>query len=559
MTVEPRNKIIYLPKELLQKISPPEKFTYPFWYEPHPLTKWAATDLQGFLLQKLGDEKAFSGKMFGVLVVKDKQNRIGYLSAFSGKLENSNAHARFVPPVFDRLTDGGFFRKGEEELNQLNHQIEKLENALAYKDLKLTLKQLNFEAREEISSFGNEMKRRKAERKKIRESKKNKLSEVAYRELEKALAQQSNFDQFRQKMLKNSWKSELDKLEIRYNEFESEIELLKLERRQKSFALQNRLFEQYTFLNHLGETKSLSAIFGDTIYEKPPSGAGECAGPKLLQFAFLHDLKPLCFGEFWWGKSPQSEIRKHKKFYPSCAGKCRPILKHMLQGIELEENPILKDMEVEKQLKIIYEDDALLVVDKPFNLLSIPGIEVQDSVYTRLQEKLKDIEPLIVHRLDMATSGLMVVAKTKEAHKKIQHQFISRKIKKRYLALLDGEIEKNEGEIRLPLCPDFLNRPQQKVSFEHGKKAITHWKVIQKMNNKTLVNFFPVTGRTHQLRVHAAHPDGLNSPIIGDDLYGDKSERLCLHADLLEFHHPKTSEWMRFELTYIPFEIIKMK
>lgn len=550
MTAKSPNKIIYFEEEKIWGIARPEKFTFPFFYEPHPLTKIASEELQEYLEKEFTENHNFGlddskeglviGKMFGVLVVEDEDGRLGYLSAFSGKLAGTNEHERFVPPVFDMLTENSFFLQEEEILNEMNRKISELESAQEYVEAKENYAKYSVEAAEEIARFKQWMKENKAERKRIRESGTNEVSE-------EELIRQSNLDQFKFRILKESWKSVLDSFLRTIESYESQIEALKQERKEKSARLQNQLFEQYSFLNQYGKWKSLGEIFKNSYLERPPAGAGECATPKLLQYAFLHRLKPLAFAEFWWGASPKSEVRKHKHFYPACSGKCRPILKHMLEGIELEENLLLKNLAEEKQLKVVYEDEAFIVVNKPTELLSIPGVEIQDSVYTRLQETLGGIEPLIIHRLDMSTSGLLVVAKTKEAHKKIQQQFIKRQVQKRYTALLSREIETNEGEISLPLRPNYNDRPCQMVCFQRGKKSITQYKVVEKRDGKTKIHFWPLTGRTHQLRVHSAHELGLNAPIVGDDLYGTSADRLHLHAARLEFRHPVTKEWMVFE------------
>jgi tRNA pseudouridine32 synthase/23S rRNA pseudouridine746 synthase len=276
---------------------------------------------------------------------------------------------------------------------------------------------------------------------------------------------------------------------------------------------------------------------------KPPSAAGECAIPKLLQSAFTSGYKPIAMAEFWWGASPKSEIRKHKLFYPACTGKCKPILAHMLEGMLVDENPLLRAPEKIDKLEIVYEDESFVVVNKPAGLRSVPGVNIQDSVYTRLQHLF---EPLIIHRLDMDTSGLLVVAKTKEAHQHIQRQFLKRSVSKRYTALLSKVIEPSEGEIDLPLSADLLNRPRQLVCFKTGKKSVTKWKVIELYESMTRVDFWPLTGRTHQLRMHSAHELGLNAPIVGDDLYGTAAERMYLHAGHLEFIHPKNKEKVSF-------------
>lgn len=557
MQEEVLHKINYFTEEQLQNHALPSKFTFPFFYEPHALARIAATDLQNYLLHQTDWEHNFGlkenqdgmiiGKMFGVLVVQDKCGKIGYLSAFSGKLAGNNHHQRFVPPVFDMLEENSFFLQEETVLNAFNAQILALENdpELAFLKSELDNIQTSFDAA--ILTQKESLKSNKKARQIIREENKNLLSPADFDILEKDLIKQSLHDKHQLSLLQSEAKSSIHAIQEKINNKENAIAQLKKERKEKSGALQQRLFEQYTFLNKAGKKKSLGAIFSETAFGKPPAAAGECATPKLLQFAFLNQLKPLAMAEFWWGASPKSEIRKHQQFYPACNGKCKPILKHMLDGIEIDENPMLQHAGKEKELEIIYEDNALIIVNKPSELLSVPGIEVQDSVFTRLQQYLHPVEPIVVHRLDMATSGILIVAKTKEAHKHLQKQFLKKTVKKRYVALLDGSLTQTEGEIKLPLRGDLDDRPRQIVCFEHGKKSHTLFKKIEEKEGKTKVYFWPLTGRTHQLRMHAAHVDGLNAPIIGDDLYGKSSKRLYLHAAEIEFIHPTSLQTMNFE------------
>ena len=314
-----------------------------------------------------------------------------------------------------------------------------------------------------------------------------------------------------------------------------------------SIALQHKLFENYTFLNAENNTKSLHAIFPIGDGDLPPSGAGECAAPKLLQYAYSQHWTPICLAEFWYGKSPNSEIRKHVYFYPACKTKCLPILSHMLVGLDVEDNPLEAHPTILAKLDIIYEDHDLIVINKPFGLLSVPGRNIGDSIFTRIQFHYPHIKELmVVHRLDMATSGLILFAKTKTAHKHIQMQFLHRTIHKKYVAVLDGIFENDIGLIDLPIIGDYENRPRQKVCYEYGKAAQTNYKVIDRKDNKTLIHFYPSSGRTHQLRVHAAHHLGLNTSILGDDLYGKRADRLYLHAEELAFQHPSTNREMKF-------------
>ena len=327
------------------------------------------------------------------------------------------------------------------------------------------------------------------------------------------------------------------------------IEALKEERKQRSIALQQWIFEQFRLRNARGEEQDIYSIFTQTAHRNPPAGTGECAAPKLLQYAYLNNLQPLAMAEFWWGDSPKGEIRRHGHYYPACRHKCEPILSFMLQGLEVEPNPLLTSNTDATQLETVYEDDYLLVVNKPAGMLSVPGKTGQASVLTLLQERYPDATgPILVHRLDMATSGLLLAAKDKDTHALLQKQFEGRTVKKRYIALLEGIPQAEpKGFIRLPLRPDFDNRPLQMVCYEYGKPAVTRYEIMDTENNYTRMAFYPETGRTHQLRVHAAHPEGLNCPIVGDPLYGQPADRLYLHAERLEFRHPVDNRMLRIK------------
>ncbi|HBW97551.1 MAG TPA: RNA pseudouridine synthase [Pseudoalteromonas sp.] len=253
--------------------------------------------------------------------------------------------------------------------------------------------------------------------------------------------------------------------------------------------------------------------------------------------------------EFWWGAAPKSAIRQHKNYYPSCYSKCQPILSHMLKGLSIEDNPLLVNPAEGKTLPIVYQDDDIVIVNKPSEFLSVPGVNIEDSVYLRIQTQFPHATgPLIVHRLDMSTSGLLVVALNKRAHKALQKQFIARTIDKRYIALVDGIVPKDSGKIELPLRLDFDDKPRQLVCYKNGKPALTTWQVLERKNNITRLQLYPKTGRTHQLRVHCAHHLGLNMPIIGDTHYGKKANRLHLHAEYLALDHPITHKRLTFSV-----------
>lgn len=543
----------------ISNIPLPEKFTFPFYYDPHPLCIKASEQLQAYLTKQEdfdhnfglqeGQEGLVIGKMFGVLVVKTKEGDLAFLAGFSGKLANSNHHKRFVPPVFDILKKDGFFRKGEEELNAMNRRIEALEAMPEYISLLEKIRAEKEKAEETLEAERQQMKAAKKERKRKRETARQTMTPERFEILCEEFKDESLGQRYVYKKNLRDWTARIEKLENELATFQDEIDHLKAARKKKSSALQQKLFKQYAFLNYEGKEKSLGEIFLLSVPSTPPSGAGECAAPKLLQYAYVNNLEPVAMAEFWWGQSPTSEVRKHKYFYPACRGKCEPILGHMLEGLETDDNPLQKSPVLENDLEILFEDDYMLVLNKPADFLSVPGKQITDSIYTRMKNKYPYASgPLVVHRLDMSTSGLMVISKSKEANKALQHQFIKRKVKKRYVALLDGIVQEDEGYIDLPLRVDLDDRPRQLVCYTYGKSARTKWKVIERKDGKTRVHFFPVTGRTHQLRVHAAHPKGLNIPIVGDDLYGNKADRLHLHAAWLQLTHPATGELMEWEV-----------
>lgn len=543
-------------KTNIDAIEVPEKFTFPFYYQPHLLAKIAANELQDYLKIQTdfkhnfglfnADDQVAIGKMFGVLVVQNKSNEIGYLAAFSGKLEDDSYPKMFVPPVFNIRQKGSFFLKEETEISTITKQINHLLNSTKYLTLKSSFEKLQSEIEYDLSLERKKLKRYKKERKQKKEQLKPILSDKEFKKLCLKLEQESFNNRFYIKELQEYYASKIKKQGEDFRVLEAKIHHLKKLRKEKSNTLQHYLFTNYQFLNQQQNAKNLLDIFNEDN-EIPPAGSGECAAPKLLQYAFLNALKPICMAEFWWGISPNSEVRKHQHFYPACQSRCKPILGHMLEGMVVDDNGLLENTSTKKDLKIVFEDDDLLVVNKPAELLTVPGKNIKDSVFTRIKKQYPNATgPLIVHRLDMSTSGILLIAKTTEVYHFLQNQFIKRTIKKRYVAVLDGILSKKSGKINLPLRVDLDDRPRQLVCYEHGKKAETLWEVITQRETTTTVYFYPITGRTHQLRVHAAHKNGLNTPIIGDDLYGIKSNRLQLHAEFIEFVHPSTKKRIHF-------------
>ncbi len=533
----------------------PEQFTFPFYYTPHPLCVLAAEQLQQQLLAQteldhdfgLDDAQAGRGKMFGVLLVQNSQGEIGYLSAFSGKIADQNLVPGFVPPVYDMLTDEGFFRGETDAINAVNAEYKQLSSSPELAALQAEIHTDRAAYQREEQAHRQVMIEGRALRKQQRQQGEQTLSSTELTALLDYLAKQSVAEKNTLKYLKMEWDEKLAVKEQRLSELKLQLSELKQQRKTLSNALQHKLHRQYRFLNILGEERDLVDIFADTTNPVPPAGAGECAAPKLLQYAFKHGFMPLALAEFWWGESPKSEVRQHKKFYPSCNSKCQPILGHMMQGMNVEPNPLVENWAKDKELEVLFQDEAMIVVNKPSGLLSVPGKTIKDSAYTRLQDMFPDAEgPFVIHRLDMATSGILVFALTKRANKSLQKQFITRGVQKRYMALLEGELEKTEGVISLPMRGDPDDRPRQLVCFEHGKPAETYWQLIEVKNGRSKVYMYPKTGRTHQLRVHSAHHLGLNMPMVGDGLYGEKADRLHLHAEMLELDHPYTKERMSF-------------
>lgn len=519
----------------------PERFTYPFCYTPHPLCVMAAKEVQHYLSkQSEWQEELSQGKMFGVLIVQTEDGSIGYLTAFSGILAGKNIHPYFVPPVYDLLQPQGFFKIEEENISAINRRIHRLEEDKKYIDLRSNLTQTTQSAQDALSIAKTQLKEAKDKRELLRKTGQLNAKEEA------ELIRENQFQKAEYKRLERSWKDKIASLQVEAGNWEKQIQELKAERKVRSAALQQQLFEQFRMLNYRGEVKTLRDIFEQTVHKTPPAGAGECAAPKLLQQAYLHHWKPIAMAEFWWGNSPKNEVRHHGYYYPACKGKCEPILWHMLQGLEVEANPMQQEAERgNEKLNIVYEDQWLLIINKPAGMLSVPGKERQTSIYDLAREAYPEAEgPMIVHRLDMATSGLLIIAKDKKTHQHLQAQFKNRSIRKKYIALLDGIVPEDEGTIELSLCPNPLDRPRQMVDTQYGKPAITYYQVLERTDKYTRIALYPHTGRTHQLRVHAAHPSGLHCPIIGDELYGKKDKRLYLHAESIEFTHPVNGQSM---------------
>lgn len=517
-------------------ITPPERFNNPFYYSPHRLCAMAADEVRAMLSRDstLAAEAA-RGKMFGVLVVRDGGGALGFLAAFSGLLLGRNNIGGFVPPVYDLLSPGGYFRQEEDEISALNRRIKEAEHDGDYIAALAAVDALRQEMEQGLATMREQMKTCKARRDALRASATLSAGEEA------ALVRESQFQKAELKRATARWQQAIADGEAAVAPFKAKIAAMKEERKNRSAALQQWLFTQYKVLNAAGEERSLLDIFAAHSGVMPPAGSGECAAPKLLQYAYLHSLKPLAVAEFWVGESPVGEVRRDGCFYGACKSKCEPILGFMLQGLDVEENALEKGGDI-SSLEVVYEDEYLIVVDKPPGVLSVPGIVGGTSVQQLLRDTRRNNDIYVAHRLDMATSGLLVAAKSMDVYKAMQQLFAERKVEKWYVAVVEGIPQRTQGVIEIPLAPDCCNRPRQKADYVNGKPAVTEYRVLSCFEKqgceRALVQFVPVTGRTHQLRVHAAHKDGLNCPIVGDALYGTQGERLMLHAALLEFAHP---------------------
>ena len=522
----------------------PRRFNNPFYYSPHTLCIQAADELRASLT---ADEalmaEARKGKMFGVLVVRSSAGEIGYLSAFSGLLFGKNRYGTFVPPVYDMQAPTGYFKQEEARISSINVAIKEIENSEEYISALDALKAEKENAEQTIAEITLLFKANKDKRKKKRDS------GLLSAEEEALLIKQSQFEKADLKRVRRACEAKVAEKETVVASFKERVSALGMERRNSSIALQKWLFEQFRVLNAKGESKSLLDIFNEKLSALPPAGAGECAAPKLLQYAYENSLQPLALAEFWVGESPVGEIRRDGCYYGACKSKCEPILGYMLQGLDVEDSALEKGGDIDS-VEVVYEDEYLVAVNKPSGVLSVPGLVGGMSVQQWLREEYLHTNNLFVaHRLDMATSGLLVAAKSMDVYKSLQQQFAERGVKKQYTALLDGVPANSEGVIELPLSADYVNRPRQKVDYENGKPAVTHYMVQRVLRYKgrecALVSFLPVTGRTHQLRVHAASNEGLDCPIVGDSLYGVVDDRLMLHAEFLEFLHPVKKEVVR--------------
>ena len=590
-------------------IPSPRQFTYPFCYEVDPLAEAASLELQRHIADAdlMSTEKG-CGKMFGVLVVEyedeEGASQRGFLAAYSGLLGGRNDWPYFVPPVFDAQQPDGHFKRTEREISAINREIAAIEHDPEYLQSVAQHEQTKKRLQAEVDAFKAEVDAAKARRDARRKS-----GEPLSEEEQAEMVRESQFMKAELRRRRKAMEQADSTLTTQHSTF---LKSLQRKRKQMSDELQRWLFAAYRMLNAKGEERDLIDIFREYTHAMPPAGAGDCCAPKLLQYAYLHHLRPVCMAEFWWGESPASEIRHHLHYYPACRSKCLPILTHMLKGLDVAPNPLAQKRHTAEP-RVLYADEYIMVVDKPAGMLSVPGkaesvrSEFSDSANISVEEyfanlqlptnsqftteqftigeadnsklKIQNSKFLkAAHRLDMDTSGLLVLARTEQAYVELQRQFASRETVKRYEAVLSGVPTQNSKlktqnssaqpsgcleAISLPLIADINDRPRQRVDLEHGKPALTLYNIVEVRavdantavayttkkvdKRRTLVHLYPKTGRTHQLRVHCAHPLGLACPILGDPLYGiERADRMYLHAAELTFRHPVTGETMHF-------------
>ncbi|MDQ6992024.1 MAG: pseudouridine synthase [Mariprofundus sp.] len=524
----------------------------PFSNTPHPLAKRAAIMLQDHLSSQRHAPDYISladqGKMFGILVVRACNGEIGFLSAFSGMLNKQWQLPNFVPQIFKQAEQDRFLLVGRAKLAKLTEQLLSLETSPKRHELIKKIANMQQQRDQALASLKEQHKSAKQQRRQQRLALQQ-LTDPIKRDLEiAALALASQHHKREATNISIHWCQKLQLLQQQLDTFEQQIGEIKACRTKQSRQLHSQVFATYRLKNRLHEEKSISHFYGDG---SPPAGSGDCAGAKLIHYAHQHQLLPIALAEFWWGRSSAVGVRHHGHYYPACRGKCLPILPFMLRGLELEAEPCYGHEIDRNEPKTIYEDVHILVINKPAELMSTPGKKIHDSVLSRLLKRYPECPDLtLLHRLDMGTSGLLLLAKNAQANKFLQKQFIQHKVEKRYEALLNRRLTpgQNSGEIDLPLRVDLDDRPRQLVCYEYGKIAKTQWQLIAYEGEITRVYFYPLTGRTHQLRVHASHAKGLHAAIVGDALYGLPAERLMLHAQRLCFTHPVTRKRMEFEL-----------
>lgn len=534
-------------------VTPPVDFPSPFEMQPHALARQACELLMARLPQLTTTHqfhRSGGGKMLGALVVKTTDNQFAYLSAFSGMLGSEWSVPGFVPPVFDIEQRRCFLPAGEARLKTMASRLRALKNSADLQQAVNEKKRLQAEACQHLQQLKQEHLRRREARANQRQQLHAGTADSLTESLA-SLAAQSSGDKRRYRELSVHWRNRIATAEQSIGQFQQQIDALAKQRASLSRSLQQAVFAGYNLCNASAGHAAIERFFTDKM---PPSGTGDCVAIKLLQYCYQCQLEPVCLGEFWWGAEPSGGIRHHRQYYPACRGKCGPILPFMLRGLTVtvprHEQPAAF---TDNEPVVVFEDSSIVVVDKPAGMLSVPGKRLSDSVESRLRQRYPDTQSdMLVHRLDQATSGLLVAARSAALRSRLQQQFQRREVTKKYLAVVTGRVNPLQGIIELPLRVDIDDRPRQCVCAQHGKAAVTRYRVVDSNQDTTRIELYPQTGRTHQLRVHTAHAQGLNAAIVGDELYGRAASRLCLHAASISFDHPLSGERVTFT-SAVPF------
>jgi tRNA pseudouridine32 synthase / 23S rRNA pseudouridine746 synthase len=510
-----------------------------YWYTGHcphthqllqlPRTQEIET-ISRHLMTELAQDQRFAqeGKMYGVLLVETKSGEREIYKAFSGLLNGEAIISGWVPPILGRDRIAAAEAETLTALAAMKQELIDLERSPIRAEYQL----LATEFSQQLERLAIEQRQRKDARQQQRAA--GTLSESELHQLD----EQSRQDGRERRQLKQTRDRALQPLQTVLAQIDARIQTLRQQRKELSRQLQIQMHDAYRLMNFLGTASSLRALMPAGI----PTGTGECCAPKLLHYAASHQLKPIAMAEFWWGEN--SGDKRQGEFYGACLERCQPLMGFMLAGL----SPHPTDL-ADSNLTIVYQDEHVIAIDKPAGLLSVPGrsIELQDSVITRLRQLSPDGEIYPVHRLDRDTSGILLVARDRQIQSYLHQQFRDRQVHKVYEAILTGELDPNcrhchifdrqQGTIDLPLASDPTERLRQKVDFEYGKPSLTKFRVLAKIGEFTRVEFEPVTGRTHQIRVHAADAQGLGLPILGDRLYGCHlpATRLHLHARELSF------------------------
>ena len=480
----------------------PQALTFPYHYRPHPWVEKAALCVRTHLDHYAQNQP---GRLVAVLVVRKNDGQIGF---YAGCDQFDSEDSFFVKSFWQQLPAAHFPSIQTDYLSEALEQRAKAEEAYL--------------------QFRSAARERKALRRSARLNHTADLTQLAIE------SQRDSRELDRLKALLSQAIREEEKMHYRIHS----------ETQKALYADWRHRLEQIQLSNAIGQQQSLFQLLSDSIEkEEWLKALLRSSLPALINLARKNQDKLLAFGSFWWGRLPSHDVRQNGVFYSFAKERHARFLDFQLLGESLETNLLAVDHFAHWKADIIYEDDDLVAVNKPAGMLSVPGKHPVNNVYNTVLSLYPQASgPMLLHRLDMATSGVLLFAKNKTTHQQMQNAFAQGWIKKRYIALLEKCPESLQGSINLPLCLNPLDRPRQMVSRAYGKAALTEYEVLGNEGLLTRVAFFPKTGRTHQLRLHAAHRRGLNSAIVGDDLYGHPAERLYLHAESLQFTHPKTGQ-----------------